>query len=290
MKKKIMTMVLAAALIAGMAMPALAFTQGFNLDDLKVNPGASVAAIDEAGLYGGKALQGDERDDDGATHFATLSFSVPADGKYAFWFLAWAMDVNSNSLFISIDGEEQFTFDYMEYRNVDDPDELVGPDFAYYETWYWMWLNSRAEIAEEHGMGMDGFNAYLTGQKKHIDLKAGAHTMKVATREPYAKYAGVIITDDLNFDPNNDAALQGGKGDPAAAYPDPAIIAAAEAAAKAAEEAAAAAAAAEEAAAAAPAPAAPQAPRTGDNTVIYVFALALLASAAAALLRRRRYN
>ena len=285
MKKRFLTVLLAGLLVLGTAMPVLAFTQGFNLDDIKVNSGASIALIDEPELYAGKALQGDERDDDGATHFATLNFSVPADGKYGIWFLVWAEDETSNSLLISIDGGDIFTCDYMESN------EQPNPDFEWYEVWYWMWLNSRAEIAEEFEMGMDGFNAYLTDHKKIVDLKAGDHTMKIITREAYAKYAGVIITDDLSYDPNKDAALQVGKVDPASVYPDPAIIAAAEAAAKAAEEAAAAAAAAaEEAAAAAATPTAPTAPQTGDNIWVFVLAFVLMAFAAAVLSRRRRYN
>ncbi|MCL1794825.1 MAG: hypothetical protein FWG34_13265 [Oscillospiraceae bacterium] len=288
MKNKILTILLVFALMAAMAMPALAFTQGFNLDDFKMNSGASIDVIDEPEVYNGKALQGDERDDDGATHFSTVDFEVPADGKYALWFLVWAESEASNSLFLSLDGGEIFTCDYMESN------EQPNPDFEYYFVWYWMWMNSRQEIMDDNEeMGFDGFNAYLTGQKKHFDLKAGAHSLKVITREPLAKYAGLIITDDLNYDPNADSALQVGKADPASVYPDPAI-AAAEAAAAEAAAAAAAAEAAEKAAADAAAaaaqeqpPAAPVAPATADPTAIFALISALSASGIAIFKKRQ---
>ncbi|MCL2813377.1 MAG: hypothetical protein FWD23_02125 [Oscillospiraceae bacterium] len=295
MKNKILTMALIAVLVVCMATPALAFTQGFNLDDFKLNSGASIAVIDEPEVYGGKALQGDERDDEGAAHFSIVNFSVPADGKYAVWFLAWAENETANSLFLSLDGGEIFTSDYMESN------EQPNPDFEYYEVWYWMWMNSRQEIMDDSAdsdapFGFDGFNAYLSGQKKFFDLKAGDHALKVITREPLAKYAGMIITDDLGYDPNSDSALQIGKVDPAAAYPDPAIAAAAAAAAAEAEAAAAAAKAAADAAAAAAAeeaaaaqqPTPPAAAQTGDAMAIFMVLSAAAASGALIFKRKSR--
>ena len=278
MKKQFLFILLVVVLMIGMAMPALAFTQGFNLDDFKLNPGASIYLVDEPELYGGKALEGDDRDDDAATHFSILNFSVPADGKYGVWFLVWAESEAANSLYISLDGGDMFTFDYME------SDEQPNPDFEYYYIWYWMWMNARHEISEAHDLPMDGFNAYMTGQKKFFDLKAGDHSLKITTREPYAKYAGVIITDDLNYDPNNDPALQVGKIDPASVYPDPAILAAAEAAAEAEAAAREAEAAAQESSNAA----ASSSPKTGDTAII-LFAIAVICSVVV-LARKRAKN
>lgn len=297
MKNRILTMALVAVLAVCMATPALAaFTQGFNLDDFKLNSGASIAVIDEPELYNGKALQGDERDDEGATHFSTVNFSVPADGKYAVWFLCWAESEGANSLLLSLDGGEIFTCDYMESN------EQPNPEFEYYGTWYWMWMNSRQEIMDDSAdseapYGFDGFNAYLSGQKKFFDLKAGDHALKIITREPLAKYAGIIITDDLGYDPNADSALKAGKADPAAAYPDPAIAAAEAAAAAAAAEAEAAAAAAAQAAAEAeaaanaaqPQPATPPAAaQTGDAMAIFAILSAAAASGAVIFARKKR--
>jgi len=219
MKKTFLTILLVVALMFSMIMPVLsAFTQAFNLDDFKITPGADIAIAADPDnpeqLYSGKAIWGDERDNDGDTHFTVLEFEVPENGKYALWFLVWALNEIANSLFLSLDGGEPFTFDFMEAIEPD-------PDFEYYNLWYWMWLNNRQEIMDEHDVGFDGFNAYMTGQKKYLDLTAGAHTLKLITREPYAKYAGLIITDDLNYDPNKDSALQVGKVDPKTVYPLP---------------------------------------------------------------------
>ena len=292
MKNKILTVLLASVLIFAMAMPVFAFTQGFNYDDFKKNPGADIGDNTETpgDLYNGKALEGYERDDEGETHFVTVDFEVPTAGQYAFWFLVWAHDETCNSLFLSLDGGEIFTCDYYE---APEPD----PDFEHYNVWYWMWMNSRQEILDNHEeMGFDGFNAFLSGQKKHFDLSAGAHTLKMIIREPLSRFDGLLITDDLNYDPNNDSALQIGKVDPASVYPDPAIAAAeaaaaeaaaAAAAAEAAEKAAADAAAAAAAAAAQEQPPAPVAPATADPTAVFALISALSASGIAIFKKRQ---
>jgi len=269
--KKFATIATVFILTLALCLPVAAYIRGYNYDDFVKNPGADLGDNKDSPneLYNGKSIEGYERDDDGATNFTTLSFEVPAAGTYAFWFLVWAENETSNSQFLSLDGGEIFTFDYYESPEPD-------PDFVHYNKWYWMWMNSRQEIMDENPeLGFDGFNAFLSGQKKHFTLTEGAHTLKIITREPYARYNGVIITDDLNYDPNNDAALQIGKNDPAAVYgpppppteapTEPEPVAVPEPAAPAPE----------------PAPAAPQAPAAPATGDFGIFALVILAAAVA---------
>lgn len=203
MKKAIITLTTAVFLTMFLTISTLAAVyQAYTTDDFVINNGADIKLNDDSGTYNGKMLSGFTRDDEGSNDFTTLKFSIPSDGKYAVWFLVSATGDTDNSLFLSLDDGDLFTCDYLE-----------GED-SYYNNWYYMWMNSRSEIVEETGMENVGSAAALTGQKKYFDLKTGDHTLKIITREPEAKYAAVIITDDLNYDPNKDAKLNGSKGNP----------------------------------------------------------------------------
>ena len=280
-KKAMIFLVSALILLTSLATSALAaYIEAFNADSFKVNPGADIAIIDDSETYNKKAFQGPTRDDDAATHFATIEIEVPAAGKYYVWGMVYATATDDNSLYFAIDNSDKFTWDYMEIA-VDNEDYDTYP---YYGTWYWMYLTNRENAVEELGISPDGHVHIETGLKYVLDLAAGKHTIQITTREPGAKYNALLITDDENYDPNNDASLAIGI-DPQSIYPNPAI-AAAEAAAEAerlaeiaAQEAAEAAAA--EEAANEPAPAPAPAPVTGDMTAL--LSLAMLAAFAGAL-------
>ena len=286
MKKAILFFIAAISLAAIFTATALAapFIRSYNADDFKINPGADIKLIDDSATYNKKAIQGLTRDDDAAKEFATLSIDVPAAGKYYVWAMTYATSTSDNSLYFSIDGQQRFTWDYMEIE-VEHEDYDTYP---YYSAWYWMYLTNRDYAIETLGISSDGHVHIATGLRYVLELSAGSHEIKLITREPEAKYDALLITDDENYDPNKDPKLAINI-DPKTVY-SAEIDAANEAAAKAAAEAeaaaqaqaeadAAAAQAAADAAANAPAPAptpapAAQSPQTGDMAALWLICLA----------------
>ena len=237
------------------------------------NSGMQIA--DDAGAFNGKCIVSQDAED-------TIEYTINIDnpGQYVIWARVYAEAASDNSYLYSFNGDtfngtDMWIFDFYEMNEQPTPNDrffdpkLQGDEL--YFTWYWLRMNYRDPSVDPAAWwNMQFFN-----------MKAGANTLLLKTREIGAKIDKFIVTDDLDYDPKTIS------GDPEVPY-----------LAKLAEEAAAAAAAEEaarEAEAAANQPAAPAeqpveekpatAPPTGDAGLV-IFA-ALAAAAAFVVLKRK---
>ena len=273
MKKVILTVILAAFLLMSFTVSASAsFIRAFTIDDFTIT--GQVNIIEDAYTHDRRALQGMIRDNAGNQHFTTLEVTVPAAGRYYIWALVFATHADDNSLFFSLNGAPQFTWDYMEIAN-NDPGFAT---FPYYNRWYWMYLSNREHAVRTHGISPDGHVHTALGKdlKRYVvELNAGVNTIRLATREPGAKYNALLITDDPNYDPNTDPLLPLGT-DPRSVYgPPPAAPAPPPAPAA-------------PAASAEPPATSPVAPMTGDTAFMALILMFALSAAAVYKLRKNR--
>jgi len=190
-----------APLADGSPPPKERFITAYGLDSLALTGDVMVFSDRSIpSLYGNDSFVGLTRDDDASRHYATFDFDVPADGKYALWFYVYATSDTDNSFYVAVDRKHRFTFDFVE------------GDRDYFNIWYWVFLNSR----EDRG-GSDALPNLSFRHAKVLDLTAGAHSLRIAVREPGARLSRIILTDDLNYDPNKDTSIA--SADPIKVYP-----------------------------------------------------------------------
>ncbi len=115
----------------------------------------------------------------------TVTFSVPATGEYSIWARALYPTQTANSLFYSVDGGEQYIWDF--------PDEDAA-SAACYGSWQYFYMTERA-AGTYTDTNLYGAWTIQNNQWRHqphtVQLTAGEHTIKITARE------GGVFLDEL---------------------------------------------------------------------------------------------
>jgi hypothetical protein len=113
-----------------------------------------------------------------------FTFSVPAAGDYVVWARAFGPDDNSDSFYVSVDGGVQDAFDVAEGG---DAYGKYGSDTREDPKWHWAPVNGR-----------DNRNS-LSLDPRVFALARGEHTLIFGGREPKARLARIVITNERSF-------------------------------------------------------------------------------------------
>ncbi|HET6567949.1 MAG TPA: M56 family metallopeptidase [Rhodothermales bacterium] len=109
---------------------------------------------------------------------AVFTFTVTQGGAYVLWGRAIGKDDDENSFFVSLDGGQEVVWD------------IPGRDpEATAKRWTWDPIGAR----EERGAFTD---------PAVLSLKPGRHTVRVRNRESGARLDGVLVTNDLRYEPS----------------------------------------------------------------------------------------
>lgn len=137
---------------------------------------APMALGPDAGAMGGSYLyssvsdqQWEGRGKAPATGEATLRVDVPQSGNYAIWVHMWYVDLNGNSVWLAVDGQNAIK---------------VGNDNAGYRRWKWV--------------------GWSDGDRSHritVRLTEGSHTLRLVGRESGTRIDGILLTSDLGYTP-----------------------------------------------------------------------------------------
>jgi len=111
-----------------------------------------------------------------ASGSATFTVNLATDGDYVIWSRALAPSNYQDSFYVSVDGGPEDVYD-------------VAHD-TWSDSWQWTRVNGRA-----------GKDTPLTLNPRIFELSAGAHQIVFRTREPRTLLDRLIITNDLNFVP-----------------------------------------------------------------------------------------
>lgn len=104
-----------------------------------------------------------------ATGEAALSVEVPRDGTYSVWARMWYENVNANSYWLIVDGQQPIR---------------LGNDDGDYRQWKWV-----------------GWRDDSPKNRVTVELTAGQHTLRLVGRESGTRIDRVLLTDDPNFAP-----------------------------------------------------------------------------------------
>lgn len=126
-----------------------------------------------------------------------VSFDVPADGRYVLWLKVWHLSQGDNSLKYNYDGTER-VFDFDELAGIEDP------TYPMFGNWYWIAINERGTEPLANGFSEWGeANSSVRHTPVYLDLKKGANSIELISREAGHFIDQIIITDDLAYDPGN---------------------------------------------------------------------------------------
>lgn len=171
MKKTVSLVLLLFLFFSSISSAFAAETIFIEAEDIQIQ---SMVVKDNAEAYGGKVITSTEKEQS-----ATIEFEVKEGGKYTMWFRVFHTNELDNSLFYSMDKEEErWVFDFYD-------DKEKGENF---NKWYWWKLNFRH----------DG----VLYNKKEYDLAPGKHTFDMFAREVGGLVDKIIITNDLSYDPS----------------------------------------------------------------------------------------
>ncbi len=106
---------------------------------------------------------------------ATFHLSIPTSGTYLVWCRVKAVDPNTDSFYVSVDGASEDVFDMAEG--------------TWQPTWQWVELNGR-----------DG-GAPLTLNPRTLSLSTGSHTLTFRGREADSMLDRILVTNDLQATP-----------------------------------------------------------------------------------------
>ncbi len=174
-----------------------AFIQADDANYVTVGNGGSWKVVDIDGAMGGKALWCETKATDAKGDGMTVTFTVPADGKYYVWARTSYPNHSANSMFYSVDGEGNLIWDY--------PDE--DDTAACYNTWHYFYMTERVAgtytDTAKYGEWTIA-NSDWRHSPKALDLTAGQHTFKLTGREAGMYIDEFIITsyDISEYDPN----------------------------------------------------------------------------------------
>jgi hypothetical protein len=166
-------------------------------------PMAAHADATAIGLgYGSTTVSGTNTPASGGSF--TCPFTVPSTGTYRMWVHLWAADFSSDSMYAQLGtdpppvgatpGPTTEVFDFAESLtyNAGPPSSCVGQQ-QFGTVWQWNRLNNR---------GTDGDGCTGIGAERLLSLTAGANSVTFWGREVGARVDYIILTTDLNYNPN----------------------------------------------------------------------------------------
>ncbi len=193
--------------------------KAFEVESSNCVPTAPMLILTDAGASGGRyaasAVSGLSDPSVGGTIACT--FNVKSAGTKRVWVRVWAADAQSDSFYISYDGESisasTHIFDVLDTKNC-----VTGEPDRYPESrWLWVPLNDRTTNC----FGAPG----QFGYERMISMAGGSHTLTFTGRDPGTRIDKVLVTSSLTYDPN-EAPIGGtgrGGGKPPRVKPAPTV-------------------------------------------------------------------